>query len=481
VFSIAVRLIWINQPYIDNWSWRQSDVAAIARNFYTKGFHFDRPQIDWAGDQPGYVGTEFPVLPFLIAVCYKFCGVHDWMGRAESVILFAFSLPFFFRLIRDVFGELPAIWALFFYSFAPLGIFTSRAFMPDMPSLSLAIIGLYFFIRWIESEPNWQLRSASFFASAACISLSILIKAPSAIIGAPLACLAWQKRRWRSFLLPKLWLFAAISLLPAAIWYWHAHEIALKFYPHHFFGAGGIRMMNLSWYWRIAREITNSSLTPILVALALLGLVTARALPRVVRTAAFLYWWLGAMILSIIVMGYGNRHQWYQLPLVPIAATFAGAFCGLFAEKIPVRWVKAGLSLLLAVFFAISAFVSVKPIYRSRASAGLRDLGLALKANTPSGSLIVAADNGDPTVFYYAERTGWHIPEKDGIYDGEPKPSEQAIGDLESLRQRGADYFVFNWTTMWWLDYYKGFAEYLETNATLVQATPEFKIYRLNR
>ena len=483
IFSIAVRLIWINQPYVDNWSWRQSDVAAIARNFCDKGFHFDRPQIDWAGDQPGYVGTEFPILPFLIAVCYKFFGVHDWMGRVESVILFGVSLPFFFRLIGEVFGELPATWALFFYSFAPLSIFTSREFMPDVPSLSLAIIGLYFFIRWIESEPDWQLRPASFFASAVCVSLSLLIKLPSAIIGAPLACLAFQRFRkpplqlgaaFRNF---HLWLFAAISLLPAAIWYWHAQEIALKFYPHHFFGAGGIRIMNLSWYWRIAREMTNSSLTPILVGLALLGVFIARTQTR----ASFLYVWLGAMILSTIVMGYGNRHQWYQLPLVPISAAFAGAFCGFFAEKISLRWVKAGLSLLLAVFFALSAFVSVKPIYRSRASAGLRDLGLALKTNTPPGSLIVAADNGDPTVFYYAERTGWHIPEKDGIYDGEPTPSEQAIGDLESLRQRGADYFAFNWTTMWWLDYYKGFAEYLETNATLVQATPEFKIYRLNR
>src|SRR5437762_11913111 len=75
--AVAVRLIGINQPSIDNWSWRQSDVAAIARNYFQGGFHFARPQIDWAGDQPGYVGTEFPVLPFLAAICYKIVGVHE--------------------------------------------------------------------------------------------------------------------------------------------------------------------------------------------------------------------------------------------------------------------------------------------------------------------------------------------------------------------------------------------------------------------
>src|SRR5207245_784984 len=122
ILAVGVRLISINQPYIDDWSWRQSDVAGIARNYFKGGFHLAYPQIDWAGDQPGYVGTEFPILPFVAAVCYKFFGVHEWIGRIQTVILFAVSLPFFFLLVRKIFGDVAAFWALFFYSFAPLGI-----------------------------------------------------------------------------------------------------------------------------------------------------------------------------------------------------------------------------------------------------------------------------------------------------------------------------------------------------------------------
>src|SRR5215475_7925222 len=69
VLAVAVRVILINQPYVDYWSWRQSDVAAIARNFLENGFRFAYPQIDWAGDSAGYVGTEFPILPFIAAIC----------------------------------------------------------------------------------------------------------------------------------------------------------------------------------------------------------------------------------------------------------------------------------------------------------------------------------------------------------------------------------------------------------------------------
>src|SRR6266480_894747 len=270
ILAVAVRLILIDQPYIDRWSWRQSDVAAIARNFEENGFHFTHPQIDWAGDAPGYVGTEFPILPFVAAICYKFASVHEWIGRLQAVIFFAASLPFFFLLVREIFGDTAAIWATFFYSFAPLNVFAGRSFMPDVPSLSLAVIGLYFFLRWIDSE-----KSTSLFAAAIVISLSLLIKLPSAVIAAPFLFLVWQKWRWNFLRRPSLWLFAAITILPSAAWYWHAYQIAEKFYPHHFFGAGGIQIETFLWYCKIVRLTGISSLMSALSILATLGLFVA--------------------------------------------------------------------------------------------------------------------------------------------------------------------------------------------------------------
>src|SRR5881394_2540712 len=181
ILAVVLRFILLDQPYIDRWSWRQSDVAAIARNFANNGFPFAYPQIDWAGSAPGYVGTEFPILPFVAAICYKFAGVHEWIGRGQAVIFFAFSLPFFFLLVREIFGSTAAVWATFFFSFAPLNIFAGRSFMPDVPSLSLSIVGLYFFLRYVEHN-----ESSSFFVAAIALSLSFLIKITSIVIVAPL-------------------------------------------------------------------------------------------------------------------------------------------------------------------------------------------------------------------------------------------------------------------------------------------------------
>jgi hypothetical protein len=492
VAAFVVRLIGIDQPFIDPWSWRQSDVAAIARNFLENGFHFTRPQIDWAGNQPGYVGTEFPILPFVAALVYKSAGVQEWVGRLQGVLFFVAALPFFFGLVRKIFGEVAAVWATFFYAFAPLSIVASRAFMPDVPSLSLAIVGMYFFLRWIEEE-----RFRWLILSALLISLALLIKLPTAIIGAPLFYLTLTRGRvsgqggalskpplietapnafgaapWKNLLRGELWLFAAVALAPSAAWYWHAHRIATQFYPYHFFGAGGFQIMSFAWYWEIVRQTVFSSLTLALFVLALLG---ALVVPR----GKFLFhWWFAAMLLFVVLVGYGNRHQWYQLPLVPIASVFAGCACAWIAARarIPRPLLAVGAVLLMASL-ALSSYFCVQPLYRP-AAASLRDLGLELNEATTANALIIAATDGDPTVFYYAHRRGWHFL-GDGVYDGNPLDSAQIVANLEKLRKRGATHLVFYAGTQWWLDYYREFAEHLATTATLVEATPEFTIYKL--
>ena len=65
------------------------------------------------------------------------------------------------------------------------------------------------------------------------------------------------------------------------------------------------------------------------------------------------------MVLFVVAVGYGNRHPWYQLPLVPITAAFAGAGCAFFESKISSRVAVVALSILLAGSFAILAFLYV--------------------------------------------------------------------------------------------------------------------------
>jgi 4-amino-4-deoxy-L-arabinose transferase-like glycosyltransferase len=467
--AIALRCWRIDAPFTDSWSWRQSDVAAIARNYLENGFHFARPQIDWAGNQPGFVGTEFPILPFTAAILYQFTGVREWVGRLQTVVIFAFSLPFFFAIVRRAFGETAAMYALLFYCFAPLSVAAGRAFMPDMPSLGLALVGLDFFWRGLDDSNSGDGRRYLLLASI-MTGLALLIKLPTATIAAPMAALAWRKFGGSVFWQPSLWFFGVIALAPSLLWYGHAYRIAAQFYPYHFFGGGGVRIMNFDWYCHIAAQTCTSTLTPVLFVLAIAGIVIAQKHPN----ATPFLWWLGAMVFFIAIVGYGNRHQWYRLPLVPIAAVFGGAAMSFIAKNWNPRTVIASVVIL----FLVSSIFPILQFFRPTAQ-GLWRLGLALRSQTPPSALIIAADSGDPTALYYAHRKGWHFLERHGLYYGNPNDGMQIVANLKELRWRGATHLVFYNGTMWWLDYYPDFAEDLARTSVLEEATADYRIYRL--
>src|SRR4029077_20645257 len=142
----------------------------------------------------------------------------------------------------------------------------------------------------------------------------------------------------------------------------------------------------------------------------------------------------------------------------------AGAACASIAPKLPAG-ARVAWSILFVLWFGSLSFAYVRPLYRPQAEQ-LRLAGFALNRTTPPNSLIVAADNGDSAIFYYAQRKGWNFSEKEGIFQGDPLDSEQVIADLATLRQRGATHLVLTANTFWCLDYYKEFAERVANSAT---------------
>ena len=57
--------------------------------------------------------------------------------------------------------------------------------------------------------------------------------------------------------------------------------------------------------------------------------------------------------------------------------------------------------------------------------------------------------------------------------------SDKLTGVFDRLRGRGATHFVFTTNTFWWLNYYPEFAQHLAENAKLMEATAEYRIYKL--
>jgi glycosyltransferase involved in cell wall biosynthesis len=69
--------------------------------------------------------------------------------------------------------------------------------------------------------------------------------------------------------------------------------------------------------------------------------------------------------------------------------------------------------------------------------------------------------------------------ESAGQYAGPPLDSDEAISQLERMRQAGAEYIAITWPSFWWLDHYRGFSQYLHAEYRRLVSTDDIIIFAL--
>jgi hypothetical protein len=101
-------------------------------------------------------------------------------------------------------------------------------------------------------------------------------------------------------------------------------------------------------------------------------------------------------------------------------------------------------------------------------------LRLAVEANTPADTTLAVVSRGDETLLDLGARTAWHFPRGgDGTYAGYyPTDSDAAVAHLEQLRANGAEHLVIPASCGWWLEFYGGMREHLETSYRLIYDDP---------
>lgn len=468
--ALAIRLFKIDQPFVDAWSWRQADVAMIAENFYRRSANILYPRINWAGSAPGYVGTEFPLVPGLAALLYVAFGVQDWIGRSISLAFFGLSLSSFSFLLCRLVSPRVALFAVTSYALAPLSIFASRAFIPDMAALALSLTALALAAAWFADS-----RRPTFIALCVVTTLAVLVKLPSILVGLPILYLGVTRHGPDLLRRREPWILAGVVLLVSLAWYGHALRTSLVHPPYHIFGSGGIGLGSLNTYQGILREAVIDGLTPVLSTVAAAGALCSMR----DRSARVFHCWLLALLVFVLIAAPGHRHPWYVLPLVPVASVFAAfALEGVVrrcAQMLPYRVVLAAVSIPYVAVLGYAGYVSVTPLYHPRNAVDWQ-AGLAIDALTPADALIITVDWGDPTTLYYSRRRGWHFLTNFGVA---PDDSQGAIAELQRLVAGGARYLVFTQRTFWWLENYEEFRRHVRARYPPVRETSDYVIFDL--
>ncbi len=139
------------------------------------------------------------------------------------------------------------------------------------------------------------------------------------------------------------------------------------------------------------------------------------------------------------------------------------------------RGVVAGAGRYAEVFRFANSSMSGIPL-AWRADPGWHRVYAAMKEIVqiiPAESSFILVDDGclclEARPAFIAPRRWLPFLEKDGRYWGKPPDDATAIRELERLREAGAGFIVFTWSTFWWFEYYGELHRYLRARFPCIQ------------
>lgn len=414
--AVILRMINIFSP-VSGWhSWRQSDTASIARNFYENGYNFLNPQINWGGSGTGFVESEFQVYPFIVSILYSVFGVNDVWGRLVSVIFSVLTVLGIYLLVRKIINEETALWSALIYAILPLNIFYGRAFMPDSAMLICSVYGVYFFYKWVESDSIKHFILCGIF-----ISLAALIKLPALYLGLPLLYIAYHKYGFNLFGKFKLYILALMIFLPAALWYYHAHQLFLNggsSFGIWTYGQDKWGMFSLltdpAWYSDIFfKSIAERHLTYPAFILFVWGLFIKRTHTN---EKLFDVWLIAVMIFIFIAAQAHRAQEYYTLPFTIPASVFTGKFLAkylpIFSRKIKEIYTSnkfiTTFTVICILLTGVLSYLRVARFYKSEnLSQPLFKIASDVRSVTKPEDKIITVGNGNPVYLNHSHRFGW--------------------------------------------------------------------------
>jgi 4-amino-4-deoxy-L-arabinose transferase-like glycosyltransferase len=474
LLSLAARLYHFNFPMADLHSWRQADTAAVARNLTRFNLDVLHPRIDSHVSIDGigrdntqmYHFAEFPIYQWFVAVGSFVTGDIITSGRAVSIVSSLISIVFLYLLCRRFYSENVSLFAAFIFGILPYNIFWSRTILPDPMMLTVSLVMLYFFVRYVQVGKVVDLGLAFFF-----FGLGLLLKPFVVFLLLPVGYLLFKKFGWKIWRRSELWVGAVLAVLPFVAW-----RIWMQNWPMGIPASGWLldgsrlRFKPAWWHWifqmRLDRYMFNfTGLTFIGISLFFYKNVfeKLKALHEKWKTHEYL-WFFPLCMLSclvyVIIFATGNvQHEYYQLPITAFGSVFISlgfwyvwSLGGSLYEVI----IKRLFSVLMIGICLLLGWYSVRDWY-SIGNPMLVTVGKRADAILPKDAKVVADYGGDTTFLYYVNRTGWSVRDK----------------QLQEMIDRGATHYV----SMHRNDYMNRLATLYE----IVDETPEYVILDLRQ
>jgi 4-amino-4-deoxy-L-arabinose transferase-like glycosyltransferase len=408
------------------------------------------PRLDYAGEQPGYLLQEFPVMNLTAVALRRAFGLElETAYRLPSLLAFVAMLPLVFAFVRGRFGTVEALAATLLVSSFPLVVEQSVEVMPEQCVVTAFLAGAWALDRHLAGG-----RLRHLVAAAACFGLMLLTKPTSLLLLLVPLGLYLQQRGTLRGLFPRYALAAAACVLPLLAWLSHvwrvnpasvmddgrtAEVLAIENYLDQH-GRWELLATPVT-YERFVGMLADAygAWTLVLFALGSVGALCVRGRRRVLLAC-----WLASFLAYFLVLPFNTTtHPYYTHPYAPLVAVGAAIALGWLvrsaARCLPGAWHRPVLGLVTAVALVLA--LRARWDYAPPFDPEKRAFGQAVQQVLAPGALgIISSDekgvwNGE--LFWASDTRGWRASTRQG-------PSWRPISDefVATRRQRGAEFLA---------------------------------------
>ena len=427
-------------PPIGRESWRETDILIVGRNFCRERAPLWEPRVDARGSGPGITGMEFPILNFVQGRLG--CGdvLQVFTARAITLVFSVTAAWVLYRLTYKSVGQPSAVLALLFFTFSPLIFYYGRSVMPDLPSVSLALLGIWLLRRGLTLT-GWRFVTGV-TASALVFALGVAIKLPVIVYGlAALVSIFELRRPKRAGAVVGWSIYVAALAIPAFVWYSYALELQERSQLYLFAITRSpsqiLADLQTTYFYRLVfvEHAFDTYAFPFATGVAILGALRQRSsLPA----------WVQALgIATLIYLGLAGIsaawHPYYGIPAVPAIAVIAAIELASWSR----RWPKLSPYLLGALLLAAPAYTVWRTSHWFPQRSLVKSLGDARRAvdsARPPSDRATVFSGGNPRLFWFFDRKGWLDP----VEAGTTLPRVPAETPLVLIDKLGPDEIPYN-------------------------------------
>lgn len=197
---IVVLGSWFQKEYINDFpshihAWAQADRYALALGFIHNDFNFFEPETFVYNHQfPDHwevpssttnTAVDFPMHDFVPAVFMKLLGTTaPWVFRVYILLYSFIGLFFLFKTAKLLTANFyKSVFVVIFAATSPVFVYYQNGFLPTIPSLANAIIGVYFYIKYLATNKNPDFNWSILFLTLGALSRTTFAIPLIAVLG----------------------------------------------------------------------------------------------------------------------------------------------------------------------------------------------------------------------------------------------------------------------------------------------------------